>query len=277
MTGIGVCALFLVSGAALATDFTWDDTYVSNHNWSREDNWDLNDGIPDDANDRAYIDNSLTPGDWPVVNNSYTIGLLTFADGSLGSEVQIDTSSNTLTVSSAGIYDGKVIVTDTDSQCYVEQLGSGEIDAEAMDIIAGDTASEHAAYELYAGTLDVHGTVTVEAAESVDADATILIGSGTTFTPEAMAFVASATDTNGYAIGDFNESVSVGCCTSAVGYVYITIATAKTVDLNALSLDGNSTHLEVVGEGNDATLRLNCLVDNGQPVTFSGTLDVVNY
>lgn len=269
MTAFAVCAALALTSSAVATSGIWDGTDSGSSpttSWSDGYAWSnsASSQYPKVAADTATIDDRYSPPVWPVLDTDRTIGWLVMhdIDVSASDSVQINTSSYTLTV------DTLFEVSDTNSACYAEQLGSGEIDAPAMKIIAGDDDDEHVVFELSGGTLDVHGTVLVQAAESDDADATIQIGSGTTFTPEAMAFEGSSDPNYGYAIGTFNESVSVSCCTSVMGCVNITIAESEALDLNTVSLDGNGTDLTVTGGGNGATLDLACLVDNGQPTSF---------
>jgi hypothetical protein len=275
-TALGICALLATPISAFAADFSW--TGGIDQWWSTGTNWPGQGGYPDDSGDTATIA-ATSPSYWPSLDANYTIGELAFSNGSSATPQQITTddgaSAWTLTVSSAGAYDGKVIVTDTDSECYVEQLGDGEIDAQAMDIIAGDSASEDAVYKLNDsdGTLDVQGCFLVQASESYDADATIWISSGT-FTPEAMTFDGGTGD----AIGDFDVSVTVQGTggdsrwdTWVQGSSVWSIASGATVNVKDLELDGtNTATLSVTGAGPDvSTLNTTSFESNGRPMSLT--------
>jgi hypothetical protein len=247
LAALGIAALLIFAPAlAQATDYVWDGSQSTA--WSYVgppptflNNWDVP-GYPDDYGDRATVA-SKTGSYWPVLDANYTIGLLTFANGTSASPVQITTdngTARTLTLD-ATTYSGKLIVTDTDSECYVKQLGSGTIWAEGgMDIIAGDSADEDAVFELSAGTLDVSSTLLVQAAHSVAADAMLYV-SGGTCEPGTLDFQGSGSSSYGYAIGQFDADTTVDTSTTADGFVVIDIDADMTLQPKATTI-GSTAH-----------------------------------
>jgi hypothetical protein len=94
---LGAAALLGMSAAAppaavLASDYTWDDGFVSNHNWPQEVNWHLNQGYPNAAQDTATFPAVATAWDCDLTTNE-TILTLTVEDN-----VDYDGSDKTLTV-----------------------------------------------------------------------------------------------------------------------------------------------------------------------------------
>jgi hypothetical protein len=242
ITALGIVVMLLLSSTANGqSDFTWTGEGAT-ASWSDTDNWDPDSSYPGAAaGDTATIYGS--PARWPVLNLTPGNGLasLTMRDGSSGSPTQISTGTYTLTV-------GTFTVSDTDSACYIQQLGDGEIDTDYMDIIAGDSADEDAVFKLYAGTLDA-GTLTVQAAHSVAANATLYVWGGTC-EPGTLDFQGSGSSSYGYAIGWFDAGATVGTSTTADGFVVIDIDTDMTLQPKATTI-GSTAHATDVQIGFD--------------------------
>lgn len=131
ITALAICVLLVGAGTAAAVTFTWDDDAGGfSHSWGSEANWDKDRGVPDDSNDTAIIDDSSSPGGWPDLDQSRTIGYLTMHDGVVGDKTQIDTNGYTLTVTN------DFTVSDTDSESYIEVLGGGAISVSGSFVIS---------------------------------------------------------------------------------------------------------------------------------------------
>lgn len=277
LTALGIAALLMFAPALTqATDFVWDGSRSAA--WSYVgppptflNNWDWP-GYPDDYGDRATVA-SKTGSYWPVLDGNYTVGQLSFANGTSGSPVQITTSdgtARTLTLDST-TYSGKVIVTDSDSLCYIEQLGIGGIYPVAMDIIAvGGTAT----YKLSAGTggtLDMDGTLLIQAADSTDRDATLWISTGT-FSPGTLDFRGSATESNGHAVGNFDVSVSGTSSTTVRGYADIDVLSPQALSVGSLTV-GNSTDPAYLSITSDTASETPCVSATSMTVRAADTAD----
>jgi hypothetical protein len=233
-----MCALIASAGSIAATD-TWDGGGYGDC-WNTPGNW-LDDSTPA-ATDDAVID--TVGGGWPKLCQNETIANLLMRNGTSGSPTQINTydGANSWTLTVTNMF----TVTDTDSSCYVEQLGSGEIDAASVTITAGDTAGEHATLLVSAGTLDVNGEVELNASTSVNAETELEISSGATFTPNYLD-INGGSDANRDAVLDFNESVTVQSSgTDFDGYCKVDVAASKTftalgTTIDALALESDVT------------------------------------
>jgi hypothetical protein len=263
-TALGICSLLLALPVAYAGVYTWDGDTSSD--WQTATNW-AEAGYPgrDAAGDTATI-NADTSHDTVIVSTTIPHEVdwvlvdaeAAALDESVGNSVDL-----TLKIDTGGVLD----VDDGSGTGYIRLIaGSHDYTVEEVTTTYPDDATLWVA----AGTLDVNGTVTAQAAESVAADAEIQITGGT-FTPDSMKFDGSQTSSYGHAIGDFDAGVTVqGSCDGTVdtcmeGHVDIELANSSTVDAKDLKIgdcgsSGNSGTVAVSGNG---TLRACSFVMKG--------------
>jgi hypothetical protein len=233
----------MASATAAGTTYVWDGS--SNTRWSTQDNWTAGALFPDywsDGADSATVDDRDSPGNWPALDGTYSIQTLLMGDGTSGDSTKIyteyDSTTYTLTVSSV------FAVEDPNSSCYIEQLGDGEIDAASCTITAADTNDYDATLKLSDGTLDVNGTVQLNASTSADAEAWLVVASDAIFEPDDLDL--NGGDTADRRAGlDLSEDVLVESATSTDidGYADINITTGKTLWARATVI-GSSQNVE---------------------------------
>lgn len=181
VTALGMCAL-MVTTAASADTHTWDGGDSSAPYWIAQDNW-VGDVAPISTDD-AVIDN-MTNRTPELYQNQSIVNLL-MRNGSYGSETQIYAENTSTSTGYKLSVTNEFLITDTDSQCYVEQLGIGEIEPLSCTITAGDTNNEHATLEFSAGTLDVLSVIQLNSSTSCNAEATLVISDPATFTSNLL-------------------------------------------------------------------------------------------
>jgi hypothetical protein len=154
---------------------------------------------------------------------------------------------------------------DPNTRQPVFSAGCGTRTVDTIDINA-NTNGVDVSLTVSGGSLTTTDLVTVKGKQAVaDRTATITVSSDATFAPALLYFWGRDHASDGRAIGSFGEDVTVACCTTARGYVDITVTGSATLDLNGLLLDGNGTNLAVSGQNNGETLKLDCLIDRDQP------------
>ncbi len=249
----------VAAAACPGIEFTWDGS--SSGVWSNANNWSYT-GTPgqypgQSANNGGAVIDDMT-NNVPELNADYTICYLTMSNGTEGTPTRIDTdngTARTLTVN------GTFTVTDTDSECYVRQLGSGTIYPDDVAITAGDTADEHATLQLYEGTLTVAdgsntGVLQLNASSSVNAEARLITAASTTLTADIMD-INGGTSTSRDAQIDVSDDLTVSQSSTMSGYVDVDFTVAsKTVTVAALTIDGSDTRLDVAQAASPGTEKV---------------------
>jgi hypothetical protein len=213
--------------AANASTETWQGD--NSAYWGDPLNWVS--GVAPGSTDNAVVDTNS--GDWPHFYQGRTVATLLMRNGTSGSPTQIyteDTSepANTYTLDVSNMF----TVEDSDSLCYVEQLGDGTIDAHSVTINAGSTANWDATLELSNGTLEVDSVLQLNATLSVDADATMIIAEGSVFDPNYLDLNGGDSSTSA-AVFETYESATIGGA-EMDGYSYVYIETGEKI-----TCDGN--------------------------------------
>lgn len=205
-------------------------------------------------------------------NESVTATNLMTVDGYVGIDVLAGEKLSPL----------QILVGDRSSAASLQigcSLGTGEVETSSLTMRSGDDAAEHAYVQLAYGTLDVNGDVELVASESVDAHAELEVSSSAIFEPNSIELRGHASDTDRYAMLDFNESVTVQNSGEiiAVGQATIDVDTGKTLSTGGLLLIGDSITDEHsnftksgAGTASAGTIRIESSSSTNTTVTVAG-------
>lgn len=185
---------------------------------------------------------------------------------------------------------------DVNTQNPVTFSDSGDsFTIQSMSINA-DTNSQNVEFLISAGSMTTTSRLTVKSdldGDGVNAHSATLTVSGGTLSPNSLEFIGRDDDDDltdeGHAIGDFNESVTVGASTNSTvvtGHVDIDVASGKTLAAKNLAVGTGSRPAELqigfqspLGTGSVTATELSIEVgDSGAEDSIvrhtSGTLDV---
>lgn len=264
ITACAICA-FLFTGSVAIGDHSGQHTWSglgAGNNWSTAGNWvsaeptlsgdDVTITSPGtavsnhDSSAAASSFGSLILGGTMNFRSSNTNDIA-FTGTSFTGDCKLSGSSDT-GLGSATVGTGSLTLT---------LLGNGGRDAGTLKVDA-DGASAARALTLAqsgagSGGLTTSGLVTLEAYRSGSGDASLTVNANSGskyFFPNTMLFYGDPT--NGHAVATFNEDTDVTASTSStgvIGDVDITVATSKTFNAKALSIDASAAIIDLTGPG----------------------------
>ncbi|MCG8405762.1 MAG: hypothetical protein MI923_11240 [Phycisphaerales bacterium] len=251
-----------------AADRTWGG--ATDTIWGTASNW-PGPGKPG-ASDNAFIDDDTVPN-FPQVDVNASITNVTMSDGTLGTPLTLTVDSS-VTLTGTGSY---TIENQAADGSYVEKLSAGELDFGTMAIDATNATSngKHVTFKHSAGTVDINGTVTMDADTDTDSEVELFVA--------ATGFDANDLDVNGgnsidrEAVLNFDESVTLtaGATPTFDGFVALDVATAKTFTARAVTIGGpaGETDLDFTGNG---TFKTDTMTIQGGDASNEPTQLVMN-